>query len=49
VEKTHRVPAAPVNALLSLAFCCETPLGHLLPFPWGTSILAVLRKPVGDA
>jgi SAM-dependent methyltransferase len=42
---THRVPGALLNSLLSLATCGETPLGHVLPFPWGTSILAVLRKP----
>jgi 2-polyprenyl-3-methyl-5-hydroxy-6-metoxy-1,4-benzoquinol methylase len=45
MEKTHRVPARPINALLRLVASCETPLGHVLPFPWGTSILAVLRKP----
>jgi SAM-dependent methyltransferase len=42
---THRVPGALLNAVLSLTACGETPLGHVLPFPWGTSILAVLRKP----
>jgi len=45
VERTHRVPAAPMNTLLGAVFACETPLGHLVPFPWGTSLLAVLRKP----
>jgi SAM-dependent methyltransferase len=45
MERTHQTPAAPINALLSLAASWETPLGHVLPFPWGTSILAVLRKP----
>jgi SAM-dependent methyltransferase len=45
VEKMHRVPQPPVNTALALAFRAETPLGHLLPFPWGTSVLAVLRKP----
>jgi SAM-dependent methyltransferase len=49
MEKTHRVPVAPINALLSFLTCCETPLGQALPFPWGTSILAVLRKPAGPA
>lgn len=49
MEKTHRVPAAPLNALLSLVCSSETPLGHVLPFPWGTSILAVLRKPLRRA
>jgi 2-polyprenyl-3-methyl-5-hydroxy-6-metoxy-1,4-benzoquinol methylase len=44
-ERTHRVPAAPVNALLKLVFNLETPLGLWLPFPWGTSILGVFQKP----
>jgi 2-polyprenyl-3-methyl-5-hydroxy-6-metoxy-1,4-benzoquinol methylase len=44
LRKTHRVPAWPVNALLGLAFAAETPLGHWLPFPWGTSILGVFEK-----
>ncbi len=45
VEKAHRVPAAPVNAALEALFNLETPLGHRLSFPWGTSVLAVLQKP----
>lgn len=43
-ERAHRVPPAPVNALLTGVFGAETPLGHWLPFPWGTSILGVLSK-----
>ncbi len=43
--KMHAVPSAPINGLLTAAFGLETPLGHHLPFPWGTSLLAVLRKP----
>jgi 2-polyprenyl-3-methyl-5-hydroxy-6-metoxy-1,4-benzoquinol methylase len=44
-ERTHRVPMAPVNALLKFIFGLETPLGLWLPFPWGTSILGVFQKP----
>jgi SAM-dependent methyltransferase len=44
-RKMHRVPHPVVNALLGTIFRCETPTGHFLPFPWGTSLLAVLRKP----
>jgi hypothetical protein len=44
-SRTHRVPSAPVNWALTIAFSAETPLGHWLPFPWGTSILGVFRKP----
>jgi len=45
LDRTHRAPAAPLNSALSLVFAAETPLGAWLPFPWGTSILAVLRRP----
>jgi SAM-dependent methyltransferase len=45
MQRMHRIPPGPVNALLKGIFWCETPLGHHLPFPWGTSILCVLRKP----
>lgn len=41
----HAIPNRVMNALLSAVFCCETPLGHYLAFPWGTSILAVFQKP----
>jgi SAM-dependent methyltransferase len=44
LARTHRVPPAPLNALLGLIFGLETPLGHWLPFPWGTSILGVFRN-----
>ncbi|HUS39500.1 MAG TPA: hypothetical protein VMX74_08620, partial [Pirellulales bacterium] len=44
-RRTHRVPAFPVNQVLSFIFGMETPLSHWLPLPWGTSVLAVLRKP----
>jgi len=43
-ERDHRVPAAPVNVALAAAFGAETPLGLHVPFPWGTSALAVYRK-----
>jgi SAM-dependent methyltransferase len=42
--KSHRPPAAPLNWILARVFDAETPLGHWLPFPWGTSILGVFRK-----
>jgi len=43
--RSHRVPFAPLNQLLRGIFSLETPLGWRFPLPWGTSILAVLRKP----
>ena len=45
IKKTHKVPPRFLNSTLSAVFAAETPLGHLLHFPWGTSILGVLRKP----
>lgn len=45
LAQTHRVPAKPVNTLLTAVFSAETPLGHWLRFPWGTSILGIFRKP----
>lgn len=45
MEKTHQVPSAPVNQALTAVFAAETPLGHWLRFPRGTSLLGVFRKP----
>jgi SAM-dependent methyltransferase len=45
MARMHRVPNPVVNGALGLIFSCETPLGHYLPFPWGSSVLAVLQKP----
>jgi SAM-dependent methyltransferase len=44
MNRTHRIPAPPVNAALAAAFAAETPLGSWIPFPWGTSILGVFEK-----
>lgn len=44
LANTHRVPACAVNEVLALIFAAESPMGWFLPFPMGTSILAVLRK-----
>ena len=45
VENQHSVPAVPINEILTAVFAAETPLGHLLSFPWGTSVLGVFQKP----
>jgi SAM-dependent methyltransferase len=45
MSRMHRVPPAPINSLFAGIFGCETPIGHLARFPWGTSLLAVLEKP----
>jgi len=44
LARTHRVPSAPLNGLLYGVFSLETTAGRLMPFPWGTSLLAVLTK-----
>jgi SAM-dependent methyltransferase len=44
MDRTHQVPSAPVNQALTAIFAAETPLGHWLRFPWGTSILGVFRN-----
>jgi SAM-dependent methyltransferase len=40
----HRVPAAPINGLLSAVFGLETYLGHWLRLPFGSSLLGVFRR-----
>jgi SAM-dependent methyltransferase len=44
LARTHRVPGPVVNSICAMLFAAETPLGLLVPFPWGTSILGVYRK-----
>jgi SAM-dependent methyltransferase len=44
VANAHRIPMAPINKLLTAIFCLETPVGHWVPFPWGTSVIGVFRK-----
>jgi hypothetical protein len=44
ISKQHQVPGPLINGLLSSIFAAETPLGHHVRFPWGTSILAVFQK-----
>jgi 2-polyprenyl-3-methyl-5-hydroxy-6-metoxy-1,4-benzoquinol methylase len=44
VEKSHAVPPGPINRLMSSVFNLETPLGHRLRFPWGTSVVALGQK-----
>ena len=44
LDRSSRIPAAPLNAALAAIFAAETPLGAWCPFPWGTSVLAVLRR-----
>ena len=46
--KMHAVPHPLINLALGAIFACETPLGHYVPFPWGTSLLAVLERPAAS-
>jgi len=41
----HQVPHPVVNGVLRSVFSGETPLGHLIRFPWGTSIFGLFQKP----
>jgi SAM-dependent methyltransferase len=44
VENQHKIPPTIINNVLATAFVSETPVGHWVPFPWGTSVMAVLRR-----
>ena len=46
-KRQHQVPNKLINLILSLMFLSETPLGHWVRFPFGTSVLAVLKKSDG--
>jgi SAM-dependent methyltransferase len=43
--RTHATPPGLVNSLLTGVFSLEAALVDAVSFPWGTSILAVLRRP----
>ncbi|MCX8501215.1 MAG: class I SAM-dependent methyltransferase, partial [Alphaproteobacteria bacterium] len=45
IQKEHQTPHPLLNWLLGLVFKAETPVGHWLRFPWGTSVLGVFEKP----
>jgi SAM-dependent methyltransferase len=45
-RRAHRVPNRLVNGALTAMFASESPLGHRLRFPWGTSLLGVFRRPL---
>lgn len=44
VARTHRIPAKPINTMLSGIFSLESWLVNAVGFPWGTSMLAVLQR-----
>jgi SAM-dependent methyltransferase len=45
VKEDQKIPRKSINSILEKIFRLETPLGFVFPFPWGTSIFAVLEKP----
>ncbi len=45
LDRSDRIPLEPLNRLLAAVFAAETPLGAWCPFPWGTSILGLFRRP----
>ena len=45
LAQTHAVPPRALNRLLSSVFSLEASLINRVRFPWGTSILAVFRRP----
>lgn len=44
MHQMHQVPPTLINMALTAIFAAETPLGHFLRFPWGTSLLGVFSK-----
>ncbi len=46
LAKTHRVPWRPINGLLTNIFLLEASVVNTVHFPWGTSILTVLQRPL---
>lgn len=42
--RAHRIPAQPINEVLSRVFSIEASMVNSVHFPWGTSILAVFRR-----
>jgi 2-polyprenyl-3-methyl-5-hydroxy-6-metoxy-1,4-benzoquinol methylase len=45
ILKEHQVPNGFANYALAKIFSAESPIGHYVRFPWGTSVLGVFEKP----
>lgn len=45
ILKEHQVPNRFVNYVLMKIFSAESPIGHVVRFPWGTSVLGIFEKP----
>ncbi len=48
LSRTHAIPRSPLNEILSAVFWAESLVGLDWSFPWGTSVLCVIRKPTPD-
>lgn len=44
LARTHRIPAKPLNNMLTMALSIEAFMVDFVDFPWGTSILAVFKR-----
>jgi SAM-dependent methyltransferase len=48
LTRSARTPPPLLNRILTIVLNLETPLGAWIPFPWGTSVLGVFRRPVNS-
>jgi len=46
MERVEERPGAPLNALLARIARLDASLGRVIPWPWGSSLVAVCRKPL---
>jgi hypothetical protein len=44
IKKQYLKNMSWINKVCKIIFHLETPIGHVLSFPWGTSVLAVYKK-----
>ena len=44
LERTHRIPAPPINNFLKAVLATESGMIEHVKFPWGTSVLAVYQR-----
>ena len=44
LERTHRIPAPPINNVLKAVLATESGMIDHVKFPWGTSVLAVYQR-----
>jgi hypothetical protein len=44
LARTHRIPARPINQLMTRLLSIEAVMANFVNFPWGASILAVFKR-----